>query len=305
MANRSIQCFGFYVSAKWPDLRTSTTLTPVEEAEVRASALFKAAWEANARKDSKAEVTKIFMAPEFFFQDERGATSPEEGAMGAALNAFMTLLGNNQKDFGPNWLFVLGGGNEYTNAGDKDDTGQKITPWNVTPVVSLDDKGGINIRTVLKQYTSHIDYGKDKSHYVLGGKNRPEIAIGKTHTVVPNEDGGGLFKLNGLTIGIEVCLDHAKGILNQPGIPVRLLSSGGMSFDFGKFDKDTLLAFNVDCLRGLKKDAVVLYYADKTGAHKGVPKETVEIKRLSNDALFQGTDESPTLVVYDTVTIDC
>ena len=75
-----------------------------------------------------------------------------------------------------------------------------------------------------------------------------------------------------------------------------------MTFDFNKFDKDTRLAFNVDCLRGLKKDAVVLYYADQTGAHKAVPKEKVDIKRLSNDVLFQGTDEAPTLVVYDVIT---
>ncbi|MEI8632354.1 hypothetical protein P4S72_10790 [Vibrio sp. PP-XX7] len=224
----------------------------------------------------------------------RGATLPTEGAIGSALNTFIDLLDKNRSDIGLNWLFVLGGGNEFTNSTDNtNDQGRNITPWNITPVVRVDSHGSISMRSVLKNYTSDIDYAPRGQDPRLGNINRPNLVTHKRiHAPNYGENGHGLLDIDDIKVGIEVCLDYAYDTLNQLNIPVRLLTSGGMSFldKYGDshLSKDTRLAFNVDCLRSLANDAIELYKYDPTnGLLKINKREDIEIKRLSNKHLFQ------------------
>jgi len=313
MPNKNIQCFGLYVSGRWPSEQRDFQLNPEESAVLRASTLFKAVYETIPHK-ANDNVLKIFMAPEFYYQDNRGATLPTEGAMGTALNTFVDLLSKNLDRLGTNWLFVLGGGNEYTNTGQVDDDGTNITPWNMTPVVMVRRNGSINIRTVLKQTTSHIDYGRNSAAYTLGGRRRPNLTVGGfTHNVPRGQDGHGFLNVDGVDVAIEVCLDYAADVIGSDPVarraPIRLLSSGGMTF----FDQNgqshlygtNRLNFNVDCLRPLTNagnrdsDAVVLF----RGATRVAPILDIPIRRMSNQYLFQGTGGPPTLRVYSTQNI--
>jgi hypothetical protein len=129
---------------------------------------------------------------------------------------------------------------------------------------------GANTHMVAKEYSSGIDYIDDK---VRLRRNKPWKAKlvptvsafgGEQNRRHPAKDmkmesderlGGCIFTLDGLTIGLEVCLDHkAKNRIRQVGrasklahtIQILLIPSYGMTIGDGLFTKPNGILFNVD-----------------------------------------------------------
>jgi hypothetical protein len=166
---------------------------------------------------------------------------------------------------------------------------------------------GLRRAIVFKEYVSSIDFlGKNRGGNDFGTEDGHKILIyGKTRTVLPTagsramlgsspeevnpseinksgEGGGSVFTMDGITFGLEVCLDHLMARLHQfyqgghaqPGDPkpqVYLIPSWGMSIGGGPTSAvpETPI-FNVD---GSRVEAVATLHKDqKTCEEHGVKK---------------------------------
>lgn len=219
-------------------------------------------------KVSKSDtVLKIFMAPEFYFRNTEGAYPVEK------ISDIMSIMKKEtSKPQYAHWLFVLGTAIGYLKHDDKAQT----EVFNIALVQkggSAPPKGG-GLRDVLvyKEYVSHIDFLRSSHSYwnKADGSNRTITIHGQTNRAVrptegsrdllstvqnvPNKNkvsevnksgigGGSIFTIDGITFGLEVCLDHAKQRLKlyqpQPGenlIQVQLIPSAGMVIYHGQPD---------------------------------------------------------------------
>jgi hypothetical protein len=149
------------------------------------------------------------------------------------------------------------------------------------PQTSLVRKGGLRELLVYKEYVSPIDFITPTP----GIRGRDVVIHGEDRVVLPTSGsqgarsqntntgsevnktglgGGSVFIVDGITFGLEVCLDHAKGRLHhynntnpkrgQPRVQVHLIPSWGMSigtasaFEAVSCVRDGL-TFNVDGAR--------------------------------------------------------
>lgn len=130
------------------------------------------------------------------------------------------------------------------------------------------------VHTVSKELVSHIDYVKDKAKgerdlVTVGGSGKPvELKVRRHvqasgYTSASNTPsrfsdermGGCIFTIDGVTIGVEVCLDHASTTGNATSgrlehaanIQLQLIPSAGMSIKVLRTLPDGI-AFNVDGL---------------------------------------------------------
>jgi hypothetical protein len=240
-------------------------------------------------------VLKIFMAPEFFFRGQNGAYSPDVvsdivgrmrslGTGSAAWNDWLFVFGTAVAAIEAQVTFcrTCGFGRSKIRQ-EPDPTGklktiQKcsrqgpgpahdiVTGWGAeVQNVALLQKGSA-AHMVVKEYVSGIDYTGNQVTL------HPGTAQQKVMPTLPPSGGAGspieskfddermggcLLTVDGIRIGLEICLDHSLG---QPGAPmtgraagplsantqVLLIPSFGMKIGTGLYCMDGGIAFNVD-----------------------------------------------------------
>jgi hypothetical protein len=199
------------------------------------------------------------MLPEFFFRGSTGAYSMDEVQI--AISSLQDLV--KDKSRWEHWLFVFG-----TIVGKSFDA--KVEAYNY----SLIQKGGFGdgpeagpsaAHAVLKELESSIDF--IRAGYLAGGG----IALERTHHLAPvnknprsevqrsSYDGSSVFQQDGLTFGVEVCLDHLEGRLRRsiglPSIDIQLVPSCGASIQSKSIvAKNGGYVFNSDGLTGMLSD---------------------------------------------------
>lgn len=192
---------------------------------------------------------KIFMAPEFYFRGKNGAYPISRLAGGDPDLDPQSLLGGlsliAQEDKYKDWLFVFGTGLFHSV-----DHFNRYEAYNVAIVqkgsFATEQERLSKCVVCRKQFMSRIDFLKvpatgirlhDVGHLMPLMRTDYDGELNTPGT--PGKDGysgGGIFVLDGITFGLEVCLDHAKYRLkfawpneDQYEIQIHLLPSGGMS----------------------------------------------------------------------------
>lgn len=227
---------------------------------------------------SANDTLKIFMLPEFFFRGSTGAYSMDE--VQTAVSSLQALVKDKSK--WEHWLFVFGTivGKSFETKkasllsrlfGPKYviDTSKPIEIYNY----SLIQKGGSGdgpdagpnaAHAVLKYLQSGIDFIQARS--LDSG-----IALERTHHLAASNtttsevqrytyDGMSAFQQDGLTFGLEVCLDHLEGRMKNstglPAIDIQLVPSCGASIKASSVvAKKGGYVFNSDGLNNTRSDA--------------------------------------------------
>lgn len=125
---------------------------------------------------------------------------------------------------------------------------------------------GSNTHMVAKEYVSGIDYKNNEVRVHPGSPDQQKLdvlsPVGSAHNLkgkpVQHDErlGGCIFTVDGITIGLEVCLDHAlapptapefgRASALAPTIQILLIPSYGMTIGHGLHCKAGGIAFNVD-----------------------------------------------------------
>lgn len=202
---------------------------------------------AHENGDKSPNTLKIFMVPEFFF---RGATGAYPMANVQEVIEGLQSLVKEQKQ--ENWIFVfgtiLGFSSPTMTVTRKEGKIEEIDESKDKEIYNftLVQQGGFKeekkapkyAHVVQKELKSDIDFIKAKD--MSGGG----LALKRVIHLTPlkeerNEfsnlkyEGLSVFKMHGITFGLEVCLDHAnqrlKNSKNLPSIDIQLIPSCGMS----------------------------------------------------------------------------
>ena len=193
---------------------------------------------------------KLFMAPEFFFRGAHGAYNIEK--LWDVADAMRIVT----KDPAFNdWLFVLGTVVCHTVKTDGSLNPQGIVLDNFALVQKggVAQSDGMHDFFVEKEYISHIDYKRptgggpgtnwqssDRKVFVnsqqqtaLPPEGSKDIGATKAAENVRERRDGCVFTMDGITFGLEVCLDHLKGRLaaapDRAGVQIQLIPSAGAS----------------------------------------------------------------------------
>ncbi|PRP90773.1 hypothetical protein ENSA5_62070 [Enhygromyxa salina] len=187
---------------------------------------------------------KVLLAPEFFFRGSQGAYPMEDVQL--AIEILQRTVSDDQWS---DWVFgfgsILGVSAPAVGSPPTIDPNAVKEVYNFT----LIQKGGVasqghtGARVVMKELKSGIDF-------IAQNANPGGLLIGDVeHTVAGakgpgneqqrvNYDGAGIFDLDGITWGVEICLDHlgsVKRLQKSPQLPgenqvqIQLVPSGGMS----------------------------------------------------------------------------
>jgi len=202
---------------------------------------------------TESDTLKIFMMPEFFFRGPTGAYDMDDVAtLVAALQA--AVKDASWKD----WLFVFGSivGKSFTTKEQSFflrlfgprfvvDTSKPVEIYNYC----LIQKGGFgndsgagpaSARAVMKQLKSGMDFipkaklSGSEIPFERAQPLEPTREFGTTSDIqITNYDGSSIFQIDGLTYGLEVCLDHfkqrLKNVAKLPPIDIQLVPSCGAS----------------------------------------------------------------------------
>jgi hypothetical protein len=251
------------------------------------------------------EMLKIFMAPEFYF---RGANGAYDFDAVNGLNGQKSLVDIMREEIDKpdykDWLFVLGtvivaAKNVHSECGVATcKAGLKFEVDNVTKKTKAICKGGAshvivekvlgatvdNVALVVKEKAVHAiekelisnkDFNaRPGTDYEVTVRNEPlkPLAEANPNGFKDERMGGAIFMIDGITFGLEICLDHiassAKsdaGRLDHAGnIQIQLLPSGGMSIKKLRTVKNGVV-FNVDGT-GPAVQAIGLGHDPQTGA---------------------------------------
>lgn len=204
-------------------------------------------------KQSDPTVLKIFMMPEFFFRGKTGAYNMEE------VQTVVSLLQKLVKDKAKweHWLFIFGsiiGQSQDIKSFKNLEKAKKffgendiLVPGNVEAYnFVLAQKGGFGdapdagpafAKVVIKEFKSNIDFIHipDAKSGITWERVKHLAPSNRTASEVQRQsyDGSSIFTIDGITFGLEVCLDHAqerlKNSINRPPIDIQLVPSCGMS----------------------------------------------------------------------------
>lgn len=216
---------------------------------------------------------KVFMAPEFFFRGVNGAY-PLSAVMGtgayvegASVDLIGILQGLARNPDYADWIFVFG----TILATPDPEQGAPVAPLRDVYNFALVQTGGIpdpehdiaadvGARIVMKKFKSHIDFIKQKDGPPNAPLTGPVLYDEAVRHLTPydpgwsltdlelasvvggeqqlsDEDGGAIFVCQGVTFGMEICLDHNRARLWQAQLPgqrmvqVQLVPSGGSYID--------------------------------------------------------------------------
>lgn len=286
MAYRNVQFIGYEIFTGPKDPGTSSASYPgqqpnTEDLKTRIQLMEEAIQTAAACKgiNKDSDTLKVFMAPEFYFRGPDGAydldllTGNDDAPKGTPAlipDLTNTVSGSAYSD----WLFVFGTG--LFRSLDPQTNMYEI--YNV----ALVQKGGysspedqLNNRiAVMKEFKSGIDFLQLPPSGLSDAETTHLPAIGDaSYTKEINTpgaqpgggyNGGSIFNLDGITFGLEICLDHAKRRLvraapqtGQLFPQLQLIPSGGMTIESSAVATcKNGLVFNVD---GLGNDAMNAY----------------------------------------------
>jgi hypothetical protein len=203
---------------------------------------------------------KVFMAPEFYFRGAGGAYSSD-----VVFDIVEEMMKGDNDPYGTkhanfkDWLFIFG----TAVCAFEHETGLAAEIHNVALIQKEDD-----VFTVAKEFISGVDYQKNSQGKVEvtvsdndGAKKKLPVTPpqGSSQCIGSRFDdermGGCIFTVDGITFGLEVCMDHAAShgqagqgrLSNQcESIQVLLIPSWGMSIGTGMYCKPNGIVFNVD-----------------------------------------------------------
>lgn len=223
---------------------------------------------ANAAVSADSATLKIFMAPEFFFRGPIGAYTMDQ--VQEVIGTLQGLLVGAQW---ANWMFVFGTivgysdidnenleivlGNTYNKAINSFyemynvvlvQTGGYATAADAEPLANVIMKENMSNMDFITMPTQGMDW-RIVDHLPPLAPPGPG-----QEQQINNYDGLGIFQANGLTFGVEVCLDHLTGRLSaspvapgQPMVMAQLVPSCGATLQNGAIvAQDNGYAFNVD-----------------------------------------------------------
>jgi len=263
-------CFGQNRSTMAKCFLGSTDVEEDLEARMRVMNTAIESAHASANWDRSNATLKIFMAPEFFWRGPQGAypMTPEFAT------AVRRIIGDLEQRLGSDrfqdWLFVLGtviavrvDQEDWVATGNSEDKDEesRMSYFNFAPV----QIGGTSTMKIqFKHYISTLDFPDTTSREgapppVPRPTKRPECFVQRSFTEdcrlrygemtaddVRHEVGfkdasvlvDGVFDVKGLTIGLEICLDHMLGRLvadlgPRKFVDVHLISSAGMNIAGG------------------------------------------------------------------------
>jgi len=200
--------------------------------------------------DHRDDVLKIVMIPEFFWRGPNGAYSTDLLKTSVVSDLTERLREKVRDDFFNDFLFVFG----TFIAADTPNDPRK--PWELTSAQSVEyfnfasvQKGGSKHQhryLVTKRYISTVDFlsrttlpNPTEENKNLYGELPDAILdfIKKRNvTLITNN----ILELDGLRIGLEICLDHRRGTLwdtikahQLPLVDILLVTSAGMSIERG------------------------------------------------------------------------
>ena len=242
----------------------------------------------NIMQDST--ILKIFMAPEFFFRGRYGAYTPDVaadifpllrsgdgGTNGAVFKDWLFVLGTtiSASIDAVTWCFTCNSNadivfkKQTTNPAKTKAECSKGLGHNVgegifgatIDNVALIQKGSETF-LVAKEYTSGIDFRDEGGggFVLLKDKGvRREFDVrstqGSVESRIPSRFtdermGGGVFNFDGITFGMEICLDHITPKMGSAeNLQIQLIPSAGMDIRTMRTVTDGI-AFNVDGVRG-------------------------------------------------------
>ncbi len=248
------------------------------------------------------KILKVFLAPEFFFRGSYGAYPPQ---VVAEIIPYMRNLGTDAFPdwlfvFG---TAISAHADTATMCTVCNSTNVKFVPDPAKPGktkgvcqvnashpvgegsygaeihnVALIQKGS-ETHLVPKEYISGVDYKlhNGEPYVFIGGRKTKkfEFAIspaGSDYSRLKSKFddermGGCVFTFDGITIGLEVCLDHIKSKGQPAGtgrlaryadtIQLHLIPSAGMSIGAGLYCRPGGIVFNVDGLRPPRAEVVI------------------------------------------------
>jgi hypothetical protein len=220
-------------------------------------------------KDPLHPTLKIFMAPEFYFRGSHGAYSLEVASdiLPTLKQGLVGAKGTDDADY-DDWLFIFG----TVASAFEQEQGGTAEIYNTALI-----QKGSDTHQVVKESISTIDY-KPSGGKVKLSVGKPALdknltvkePRGAARSVIQSrfEDermGGGIFTIDGITFGLEICLDHeasagsdrqwtATGVNPKLGrlapygdlIQVLLIPSFGMKIGTNLYCMDEGIVFNVD-----------------------------------------------------------
>ncbi len=241
-----------------------------------------------------ANCLKVFVAPEFYFRGSKGAypiakvvgEGQSDGGGRNLLDMLRLLVKTKNRDY-EHWLFVFGSIIASSGAPGLTVQGSQREAYNIC-LIQRGEQGIEGSRVVVKEHKSGVDFLKVSpgNGAVLDSAVRHLMAGRKTDTGWDTNRGAGkefgkkeyeglgIFEIEGITFGVEICLDHASQRLRQsppgpkdPWIQVQLVPSCGMQVYPGSVVAcKNGLVLNVDGAYTLKTSAKG-YEPDKVGFH--------------------------------------
>lgn len=233
MVYKSIQAIGYQVRTDPKDIHTGYREQYVglegddDDIELRCELLKHVINEtaSNTSVDSSADTLKVFMAPEFFFRNGKGAYHFDR------VNEILPIMRETVgKQRFADWLFVFGTAVSFRKVKKKKKKKKTLRIFND----ALVQRGGTVSAALMvrKEYMSGVDfitgYKCHNCHKLINENwpmNHSGIVGGKHVELVPlevhepsgpgkeenaNGNGRGIFHMGGITFGLEVCLDHAR-----------------------------------------------------------------------------------------------
>jgi hypothetical protein len=200
----------------------------------------------HAKVKHDASVLKVFMAPEFYFRGPYGGYQLER------VHEIVGLLQEETNDsIYKNWLFVFGSIIGFSH--DEKQNHNEI--YNIVPVIK-GAQGADGTQIVIKEYKSGIDFLHGRDWVKTVGKRKIPIKVRGVRGLMDENvqpmpeakpsgtgaekqkrayGGGSILEIDGITFGVEVCLDHLEQRLRkspvaygEKRIQIQLVPSAGM-----------------------------------------------------------------------------
>lgn len=188
------------------------------------------------KKYDSPETLKVFSVPEFFFRPKKGYYE-EPGVIN---EIFELLSEETSKGCYENWLFIFG-----TVAATYKNTEDKKVALNTALIlkggIKKDQiKSGTNCFIVIKEGISNIDYPTIDNIIKLESSNN------KSESNISGFNGGGVFTIDNIKFGLEICLDQTNERLKNEEIDIHLVCSAAMDYYSWKGKTMPKYAFYVD-----------------------------------------------------------
>jgi hypothetical protein len=259
MTYRKVQ-FVAYRAYTGPGQDPDRYIGPSDESEdvrQRVRLMVEAVGRAPSEVDRSSDVLKVFVAPEFYFRSRYGGYADMkyfdgEGS-GRDPNSIVGGLANAvQAEQWKDWLFVFGTSVVAAGPFISPDTAKdpkkyegKIEVLNIALVqkgsFANEDERTAKAFAVVKQYKSPVDWGdypgvRFKDDDVAYFADWPHSY--QTELNTSGNTGGSIFKLDGITFGLEVCADQgmqrlkAKLRAGDVYVPIQLVPSCGRPYRF-------------------------------------------------------------------------